>query len=298
MSVVRVRDLVVRYGEYRAVDAVSFEARSGQVLALVGPNGAGKTTTVEACLGLREPESGSIEVLGERDLASPSLRSRVGVMLQDGGLYPTARPLDLANHIASLYPHPDDPATLLAALGLDPASRTPIRRLSGGEQQRVKCVLALIGRPELVFLDEPTVGLDTTGRHAFHRLIRALKATGTTVVLTTHLMDDVEQLADRVVVIAGGHTIAQGSISDLVGSSDSIEFAAPAGIDGLSDRLPPGCEVALAAPGRYRIDSADNPMALSAVAAWCADNGIPTSELHVGRRSLEAVVLALIGEKS
>lgn len=298
MPAVRVTDLVVRYGDRRAVDAVSFEAPAGQVLALIGPNGAGKTTAVEACLGLRERDSGVIEVLGERDLAAASLRSRVGVMLQDGGLYAAARPLELVRHIASLYPDPEDPPALLTALGIDPAARTPIRRLSGGEQQRVKCALALIGRPELVFLDEPTAGLDTTGRHAFHGLIRTLKARGTTVVLTTHLMDDVEQLADRVVVVASGRSIARGTIDDLVGTSDSIAFNSSTGIDGLASRLPVGCEIALESLDHYRIDNATDPMALSILAEWCAERGIPTRDLRVGRRSLESVVLALIEEQS
>ena len=296
---VQVTDLVVRYGSRTAVDGLSFEAPVGQVLALVGPNGGGKSTTVEVCVGLREAAAGSIELLGHHGPAVAGLRARIGVMLQDGGLYPSARPLELVRYIASLYPEPDDPAMLLERLGVDPSARTPIRRLSGGEQQRVKCALALVGRPELVFLDEPTAGLDSAGRRTFHHLVSELRDRGVTVVLTTHLMDDVERLADRIVVISHGRAIREGTLEELVGGVDTIAIQVPANTDtsGLLAALPAGVRIDEAAPGRLRVIAASDPMILAVVAGWCAEHGVPTSDLSVGRRSLEDVVVDLIKEQ-
>ncbi len=300
-TAVRVTDLVIRYGALAAVSGLSFEAPSAALTALVGPNGAGKTSTVEACLGLRRPVAGVIEVLGTTLPASGApgtlLRQRVGVMLQDGGLYPTARPLELVSYVASLYPDSDDPATLLESLGIDPSVRTPIRRLSGGEQQRVKCAVALVGRPVLAFLDEPTAGLDSVGRRAFHDLIRSLVASGTSIVLTTHLMDDVERLADRVVVVAGGRDIRHGTVDDLVGSADSVSFRGPlhADLTGLRAVLPEGSTVLEEHAGHYRVNGAADPMVLSSIAAWCGQHGVLTSDMTVGRRSLEDVLVSLVG---
>ena len=288
---------MVRYGDRNVVEGLSFSAPAGEVLALVGPNGAGKTTTVESCVGLRRPASGRIEVLGERPDSIP--RSRVGVMLQDGGLYPTARPLELVRHVAGFYPSADDPAELLSALGIDPTTRTTVRRLSGGEQQRVKCALALVGRPELVFLDEPTAGLDSAGRRTFHDLVRGLVARGTTVVLTTHLMDDVERLADRIVVVARGRDIHHGSVSELVGAADTIWVRLSAGgsVDSLRASLPASARIQDMGHGLQRIDTGSDPSALGLVATWCGKNQVPAGDVTVGRRSLDDVVQALIEDR-
>ena len=300
MPAVLVSDLVVRYGSRDAVAGLSFEAPTGCVTALIGPNGAGKSSTVEVCVGLRAATSGTVQILGvpAGTADAVGLRSRVGVMLQDGGLYPSARPLELVEYIASLYPHPDDPATMLGALGIDPAGRTPIRRLSGGEQQRVKCAVALIGRPDLVFLDEPTSGLDAMARRSFHDVVRGLVAQGTSVVLTTHLMDDVERLADHVVVIAEGRAIRSGTIAELVGEEESVSFRGPlhADLTALRAVLPDHGDVVEEPVGHYRVTGAADPMVLSAIAAWCAQNGVRTADLRVGRRSLEDVVIALVGD--
>jgi ABC-2 type transport system ATP-binding protein len=222
----------------------------------------------------------------------------VGVMLQDGGLYTTARPLELVSYLARLYPDPADPAALLSSLGLDPGLRTPVRRLSGGEQQRVKCAAALVGRPELAFLDEPTAGLDAVARRAFHDLVRDLVRGGTTIVLTTHLMDDVERLADTVVVVAGGRAVRQGSIADFVGEEESVAFRGPmhADLSGLRAVLPPGAAIHEDPAGHYRVTGAADPMVLSAIASWCAQHGVRTADLSVGRRSLEDVIVDLVGE--
>ena len=299
---VSVRDLVVRYGTRTAVAGLGFTAAQGQVTALVGPNGAGKTSTVEVCVGLRRPVSGTVEVLGVPVPAAPAqraaLHARVGVMLQDGGLYTTARPLELVRYLGTLYRAPRDAATLLERLGIDPGLRTPIRRLSGGEQRRVAAAAALVGRPELAFLDEPTAGLDAIARREFHALVRELVDEGTTIVLTTHLMDDVERLADEVVVVAAGRTVQQGSIADLVGAEESVAFRGPmhADLTGLRAVLPPGGTVVEGPPGHYQVSGAADPMVLSAIAAWCAQHGVRTADLSVGRRSLEDVIIDLVGD--
>jgi ABC-2 type transport system ATP-binding protein len=251
------------------------------------------------CVGLRAAASGTVEVLG-RDATARSAAPdpRIGVMLQDGGLYSTARPLELVRYVASLYPDPDDPAALLDGLGIDPATRTTIRRLSGGEQQRVKCAAALVGRPELAFLDEPTAGLDSLGRRTFHDRVRSLVDRGTTIVLTTHLMDDVERLADHVVVVARGRDVRQGTIPELVGEEESVSFRGPmhADVSGLRSVLPDGGDVVESPAGHYRVTGAADPMVLSAIAAWCGQQGFRTADLTVGRRSLEDVIVELVGD--
>lgn len=295
-----IRDLNVRRAGRAIVAGLTLEAEAGRVTALVGPNGAGKTTTVETCVGLRRSFTGRITVLGVALPAPPEARARlhgeVGVMLQDGGLYSTARPLEMVRHIAAMHVDPEDPATLLDALGIDPSTRTTLRRMSGGEQRRVSAAAALVGRPRLVFLDEPTTGLDAAGRRAFHDLIRQRVAGGVTVLLTTHLMDDVERLADHVVVMSAGRDLAHGSVTDLVGDDDSVSFRGPMHmpLDELKGALPRECVVLESPAGHYRVSGSLDPMVLAAVAAWCGQHGVPTSGISIGRRSLDDVVTSLV----
>lgn len=302
MPAVDIRHLQVRHASGLAVADLSLTAQDGQITALIGPNGAGKTSTIETCVGLRRSFSGAVTVLGAslpvHGAAAASLHSRVGVMLQDGGLYTTARPREMVEHLASLYDDPDDPTLLLTAVGIDPGTRTPIRRLSGGEQRRVAAAAALVGRPALVFLDEPTAGLDSSGRRAFHDLLRDRVSAGLTVVLTTHLMDDVERLADWVVVMARGRDVASGTVADLVGAEDSVAFRGPKHLATatLGAALPQGSTVAETMPGQYRVTGPLDPPALASIAAWCAQHGIETKDLRIGARSLEDVVVELVGD--
>ena len=302
MPAVEIRHLQVRHASGLAVADLSMTAEAGQITALIGPNGAGKTTTIETCVGLRRSFSGEVTVLGAalpvHGTAAASLHSKVGVMLQDGGLYTTARPREMVAHLASLYDDPDDPRVLLEAVGIDPESRTPIRRLSGGEQRRVAAAAALVGRPALVFLDEPTAGLDSSGRRTFHDLLRDRVSAGLTVVLTTHLMDDVERLADRVVVMARGRDVASGTVADLVGADDSVAFRGPKHLATatLESALPQGSTVTEITPGQYRATGPLDPPALASIAAWCAQHGVPTKDLRIGARSLEDVVVELVGD--
>lgn len=284
-------DLVVHAEARRIVDGLSMCAPRGQVTAVVGPNGAGKSTTIEACAGLRTFDSGAIEVLGQAIRAGHA-PAGIGVMLQDGGLYPTARPLELTQYVASLYPDPLDAASTLDRLGLDPGTRTTVRRLSGGEQQRLKAALALIGRPQLVFLDEPTAGLDAQGRRIVHDLVRELINHGSSVVITTHLMDDVEALAEQVVIVDNGRSILQAPVDVIVGTHEDVRFSGPAHGDlaGLRQALPAASGLRETSPGEYVATGVPDALSMSAIAAWCAQQ-IPAGRvLSVGRRSLAEAV--------
>ncbi|MCX8527425.1 MAG: ABC transporter ATP-binding protein, partial [Candidatus Nanopelagicales bacterium] len=209
-ATLEVSQLCVRYTDITAVSGVSFRVNPGEIVALLGANGAGKTSTLESCIGLRRPTSGHITAFGS-DPTSISARVRTGVMLQTGGLYPSARPLAWLEYLARLYPTSATPRDLLEAVGIDPTRRTTNRRLSGGEQQRVKLAAALLPRPDLLYLDEPTAGVDVVARRSLIDLVRAQAQRGAAILLTTHLLTDVDDLADRVVVLDSGRVRAQGT---------------------------------------------------------------------------------------
>ena len=205
-------NLVVRYGEKTAVDGLSLTVAAGTVTAVLGPNGAGKTTTVETCEGFRRPDSGSVRVLGLDPLADhDELMPKIGVMLQEGGAWSGVRAVEMLRYVATLHTHPLDIPALVERLDLGSCGRTPYRRLSGGQKQRLSFALAILGRPEIAFLDEPTTGLDPHGRREIWQLIRDLRDDGVTVVLTTHAMDEAEQLSDQVHVVSAGTVIASGT---------------------------------------------------------------------------------------
>ena len=214
---VRLRGVTKRYGSTTAVSDLDLEVNAAEVLALLGPNGAGKTTTVEMCEGFVKPDSGAIEVLGLDPIADNArVRERIGVMLQGGGGYPAARAGEMLNLVASYAANPLDPGWLLDTLGLTDAARTTYRRLSGGQQQRLALACALVGRPELVFLDEPTAGMDAHARVVVWELIDALRRDGVTIVLTTHQLKEAEELADRIVIIDRGSAVAAGTPAELM----------------------------------------------------------------------------------
>ena len=299
-AAVRVDGLVKRYGGVTAVDGLSMSVPSYQVTAILGPNGAGKTTTIECCEGFRHPDGGSITVLGvDPSKASAQLYPRIGVMLQAGGIYPSVRAEDILRHTARLYAAPLDPGMLIERLGLGGARRTTYRRLSGGQQQRLSLAMAVVGRPELVFLDEPTSGLDPQARRATWELVRELRADGVTVVLTTHLMDEAEELADEVVIIDHGRVVAAGSPHELTraGAEGSLRFEGPPGLDLESMRraLPVGSVASEDAPGTYAVRGQAGPHLLAAVTGWCAAKDVMPRALEADRRSLEDVFLELTG---
>src|ERR1039457_5515076 len=213
---IEVSELEKRYGDVHAVAGLHLTVETGEVFGLLGPNGAGKTTTVEILEGYRRPDRGRVRVLGLDPIRDGvRLRPQIGVMLQEGGFYPGVRPLEALTLYAAFYENPVDPQALLDRVGLDAARRTVVRRLSGGQQQRLSLALALIGRPTLVFLDEPTAGMDPHARATTWELLRALRADGVTVLLTTHAMDEAEQLCDRVGIIDGGRLVTSGTPAEL-----------------------------------------------------------------------------------
>ncbi|WP_284985661.1 ABC transporter ATP-binding protein [Arthrobacter sp. fls2-241-R2A-172] len=288
----------------RVVSGLSLVAERGQVTALLGANGAGKTTTLECAQGLQRRTGGSISLLGEDpDTAGAQLRSRVGVMLQDGGLPPSARPIALLRHIAGMYQNPMDIDALVQRLGIDQFSRTTVRRLSGGQKQRLALAAALVGNPEILFLDEPSAGLDPQSRQVVFDLIAELRDAGMGIVLTTHLMDDAERLADYVYIIDGGHNVVEGTVADLLrhdhGTEASIAertlyFDAPAGLD-FTGVLGGALLVSESRAGSYSVTGELTPKDLAALTAWWAERNIMPASLRLEARSLEDVFLDISG---
>jgi ABC-2 type transport system ATP-binding protein len=294
--------LVKRFGRKTAVDGLGLSVPYGTVTALLGPNGAGKTTTVETCEGYLRPDGGTVRVLGLDPVAGASrLRPRIGVMLQSGGVYSGARAEEMLAHMAGLYANPLDVDTLVEALGLDGCGRTPYRRLSGGQKQRLSLAMAVVGRPELVFLDEPTAGLDPQARRATWDIVGALRNDGVTVVLTTHHMDEAEELADDVVIIDAGRIVAQGTPDALCrgGAENSLRFTGRPGLDltSLLKALPDDSAAAELVPGGYRVTGTVDPQLLATVTSWCAQNGVMPDRISVERRTLEDVFLELTGKE-
>lgn len=281
-----------------AVDGLSLTARAGQVTAVLGPNGAGKTSTIECCVGLRRPSGGDVRVLGvtTQGLRSPAHRAQVGIMLQDGGLPTGARPLPLLHHLASLYQDPADVTELAERLGINGFAGTGIRRLSGGQRQRLALAAALIGRPRLVFLDEPTAGLDPQASGVVHEIVRELAQAGVAVVLTTHDMADAESLADQVYIMDRGRVVAQGAPAALTSiGSPSIRVVTADPLPTEPLRLPAGSDLVVERPGHYLISGLTTPEALLAVAQWLAEAGVVPLELTQRERTLEDVFLDVTG---
>lgn len=301
------RGVVKKFGETTIVDGLDFQVGRGEVMALLGPNGAGKTTTIEMCEGFTTPSAGSIQVLGiSPDTEPDRLRSRIGIMLQGGGSYSGIRVEEMLRLAASYHAHPHDPAWLLDVVGLTKQRRTTWRRLSGGQQQRLSLALALIGRPELVFLDEPTAGMDAQSRHLVWQLIGQLRADGVTVVVTTHLMDEAEALADRVIIIDRGRIVAEGTPAELTSQRSSgasrMTFVTDAPI------AVAACERALTSAGdplmlsssrplTYHLDGRIHPELLVGLTTYLAQEGITLRELKTGNRNLEDVFLDLTGRE-
>ncbi|MEU9358804.1 ABC transporter ATP-binding protein [Streptomyces sp. NPDC048301] len=300
--VVKARGLVKRYGTKTAVDGLDLEIAAGTVTAVLGPNGAGKTTTVEICEGYLRPDAGSVRVLGLDPVADASaLRPRIGVMLQSGGVYSGARAVEMLRHVAKLHAHPLDVDVLVDRLGLGGCGRTTYRRLSGGQQQRLALAMAVVGRPELVFLDEPTAGLDPQARRSTWDLVRELRSDGVSTVLTTHFMDEAEELADDVAIIDAGRVLAQGSPEQLCrgGAENTLRFTGRPGLDlgSLLKALPDGSEALELTSGAYRITGQIDPELLATVTSWCAQHGVMPDGIAVERHTLEDVFLELTGKE-
>lgn len=299
MAAVEVEDLTVRYGEVVAVDGITFAAQAGQITAVLGPNGAGKTSTVEVLEGFRRPDSGHTRVTGLDPVADhAALTHRVGVMLQSGGVGPGVRVGEALRHAAALYEHALQPADLLERVGLAGKERRTWRQISGGEQRRLALALALVGRPQVAFLDEPSSGVDPVGRQAIRQVVASLRDDGVTVILTTHDLDEAEKLADHVVILDRGAVVAAGSPASLMthGAVEEVRFGAPAGLDviALGDRI--GATVTEASPGEYLVAAGGSPELVAALTAWLAEQHLPLADLRAGRQRLEDVFLRLVAE--
>lgn len=293
-----IKNLVKKYGSKTAVNGVSLTVSPGTILAFLGPNGAGKTTTIEICEGFTQPTSGYVRVLGLNPATqADELRRRVGIMLQGGGSYSGIKVGEMLSLAASYNENPLSPEWLMEILGLKNLEKTTYRRLSGGQQQRLSLALALIGRPELVFLDEPTAGMDTQSRLLVWKLIEQLRADGVTTIVTTHLMDEAEVLADKVVIIDNGEVVASGSTEDLRhmhATSKEISFTTSTSFD-IERAAHAGLPVTATRPLNYTLQQEPSPATISAIAAEAANQGVLITQLSTDNRSLEDVFLRITG---
>ena len=274
-NVVEVRGLRKRYKEFEAVRGIDFDIRRGETFALLGPNGAGKSTTIEILEGYRDRSAGEVRVLGaDPQHGGLAWKARLGIVLQSTGETGTATVREQLRHFAGLYPNPRDVDEVITAVGLEAKAHTRISKLSGGQQRRVDVALGIIGRPELLFLDEPTTGFDPEARRQFWQLIRSLRDEGTSILLTTHYLDEAQQLADRGGIITGGELVALGAIDELGGADARVPI------------------VRWAEDGVPREQRTTEPGAL---VARLAATGEP-ERLEVIRPSLEDIYLELVGE--
>ena len=308
MPAVEVTGLTVRYGPAgtpAAVDGLDLAAAAGEVLVVLGPNGAGKTSTVETLEGYRRPTAGRVRVLGLNPVTDhAALSGRIGVMLQRGGVYPMLGPRRVLDLFAGYYPAPVPADELLDLVGLRAVAGTPWRHLSGGEQQRLSLALALVGRPDVAFLDEPTAGVDPEGRIAVRGVVAGLKEKGVCVVLTTHELGEAEKMADRIMILAAGRVVLEGTPQGLTagppgaGGPRVVTFGAPAALDvvALAAAVGPGTSATETAAGRYRVESSavETPALTAAVANFLAARGATLTDLVVGK-TLEDIYFETVG---
>jgi ABC-2 type transport system ATP-binding protein len=275
-AAVLIEGLVMRYGDKVAVDGLSLAVARGTITAVLGPNGAGKTTTLETCEGFRKPQAGTVRVLGLDPVTQRrELLPRIGVMLQAGGAWSGVHAEEMLRHIAKLHANPLDIGMLVERLGLGECGKTPYRRLSGGQQQRLGLAMAVVGRPELLFVDEPTAGMDPAIRRTTWELLQELRADGVTIVLTTHYLEEAERLADQVHIIDRGKLIASGTPDELTrGSAATVRLV-------VDRELSPEAEAALRA----------------SIAGWSDAHGVGLQSIKFGSRTLEDVFLQLTGRE-
>jgi ABC-2 type transport system ATP-binding protein len=293
------------YGDKVAVDDLSLQVDRGTITAVLGPNGAGKTTTLETCEGYRRAQGGTVRVLGlDPHAQRRALLPRIGVMLQSGGAWSGVHAVEMLRHVAALHANPLDTDMLVERLGLGSCGRTPYRRLSGGQQQRLGLAMAVVGRPELVFVDEPTAGMDPQARRTTWELLEELRGDGVTIVLTTHYMDEAERLADQVHVIDHGRLVTSGTPYELTrGTGHSTirlvvtEPFPPDAPDSLQRTLGPDTDVRAVNAQSLLITGPADASTLAKVSAWCEEHGVLPESLSMGQRTLEDVFLQLTGRE-
>ena len=292
MPAVEVKGLVKRYGPLEAVRGIDFTVEQGEVLSLLGPNGAGKTTTLEILEGFLARTSGQVSVLGvDPASATRDWRERVGIVLQGAVVEPYLKVTEVLERNAGYYPRPRAVGDVLELVGLSDKADARVKTLSGGQQRRLDVALGIIGAPELLFLDEPTTGFDPSARRGAWELVEKLRGEGTTIILTTHYMDEAQHLADRVVVMNNGGIVASGTPDTIGGRSKAavrIRFAVPDG----APAAPP-----LAADrdghGSFLIETSDEVRVLHTLTSWALESGVELVGLTVDRPSLEDVYLEL-----
>ncbi|GAA1505532.1 ATP-binding cassette domain-containing protein [Brevibacterium permense] len=294
-----IRGLQYSYGTHRVVDGIDLTAESGSVLGVLGPNGAGKSTTISLAVGTRRPESGTVEIFGHDPVTEHATTSQLaGVMLQDGGLPMSSKPLQVLRHLSTLYENPVPVDELAEPLGLHDFAGRTMRRLSGGQKQRVALAAALIGRPRLVFLDEPCAGLDPQAREVVHSFIRDLADRGVAVVLTTHDLAEAEELSDEVVVIDRGRIIAQGAPEELRSASAGsrsmtirVDSPVPAAlVDRLTELGPASAQGSM-----ISLDGAPTASQIAAACTAVAEAGLQITDIGMQRQSLSDVFFELTG---
>lgn len=306
-AAIEVEGLVKGYGSRTVLDGIDLSVRAGEIVALLGPNGAGKTTTVEIIEGYRTGDAGTVRVLGMDPVrGGRSLRARVGLMLQDGGFDIRARPFETLRQYAAFHATPRDPGELLDLVGLRTVAATPYRRLSGGERQRLALAVALVGRPEVAILDEPTAGMDPEARAATRDIVHGLRSTGVAVLLTSHDLVDVERLADRIAILSGGGIVGAGTVAELTaGLRPRLRIR-------LDRSLDPAEQAALASaaggtlrelePARYEVTGPHDaptptPALVAAVTAWCAATGRLVLASSTVGGTLEDAYLDLVAQE-
>ena len=302
--VVEIAGLVMKYGEKVAVDHLDLTIDRHTITAVLGPNGAGKTTTLETCEGYRKPDQGTVRVLSLDPQADRrALLPKIGVMLQNGGAWSGVHGVEMLRYMSSLHANPLPIDLLVERLGLQSLGRTPYRRLSGGQQQRLGLAMAIIGRPELIFVDEPTAGMDPAARRTTWELLKELNQDGVSVVLTTHYMDEAESLADQIHIIDSGRLIASGTPAELTQSGAThirLVVQSPLNPDApmlLQAELGPATEIHQLNEVTLLLTGHADSTTLAKVSNWCERNAILPDSLNLGQRTLEDVFLELTGRE-
>jgi ABC-2 type transport system ATP-binding protein len=299
MPAIEVEDLHKSYGDVRAVRGISFSVESGTVFALLGPNGAGKTTTVEILEGFRDRDGGRVSVLG-RDPArrDRSLKERIGIVLQSTSIDPYLTVAETIEMYGGYFPRPRPTDEVIEVVGLVEKRDTRVSKLSGGQQRRLDVGIALAGDPELLFLDEPTTGFDPGARRNAWKMVESLSELGKTILLTTHYMDEAQNLADNVAILAGGEVVASGPPSSLMAGDQPValvRFRLPADADRVPDLI---AREATVAGGVLEIRTEDPTRVLHDLTGWALDRGLALEELTVMRPSLEDVYLELTRDQA
>ena len=294
MLAIDTNQLTKKYGDFQAVNNVSLRVRKGEIFALLGPNGAGKTTTVEILEGHRSKTSGQVKVLGmDPSENSTEFRSRVGIVLQETGIEQYLTAVEILEQFTNFYESPRSISELLEMTGLRENKDKRVKKLSGGQKRRLDVAIGLCGNPDLLFLDEPTTGFDPSARRAFWDMIKNLKTAGTTVVLTTHYMEEAEYLADTVALMNHGKLVSQGSLSDLKISNNqtSITFK----FDESPTKLPADIqEISKISEGMVLINTESPTAVLADLTGWAISEGIELKNLEVSRQTLEEIYLGIL----